>query len=120
MGRGEQTATWGGDGEEDWRRLGRVQEHQRQVILFYQIKNQTDIIDLSDQHLSTVIVKLAGCSTSTEARTRRVGNLLEESRTDELLMFLARRMRLGLMGQRLFPKDTQNTRTSSQELHILL
>ena len=72
---------------------------------------------MNNIHLSTV--KLVGCSTTIEKRIRRAGNLLEESRTGELW---PRRMskKEKLIRQFLFLKDTQNTRTSSQELHIFL
>ena len=108
MGRGKQTTTWGGDGEADWKRLGRVQEQERQVV-----KESNQMLNT---HLNST-VKHLGCSTTTEPRIRQVGNLLEESRTGKLWQTRTKEERIRRL---FFPKDTQNTRTSSQELHILL
>ena len=57
VGRGEETGTWGGDGEAGWRRLERVQEFQRQVILWFK-SNQSDLGEEQDTTLNCKTFRL--------------------------------------------------------------
>ena len=96
-------------GEEMVRQIGRGWEEYR---------NSRGRLSNVEQHTHlNSTVKHLGCSTTTEPRIRQVGNLLEESRTGKLWQARTKEERIR---QLFFPKDTQNTRTSSQELHILL